>query len=77
MIQVGRESPIYLWNAQLNWCLQLSRVPKNSFSFATHEWRCRNSNTMVHFIYLGTQLSQKDWLIYEKPGIRLDVWSGI
>lgn len=32
---------------------------------------------MVHFIHLGTQLWQKDWLIYEKPGIRLDVWGEI
>jgi hypothetical protein len=44
LIQVGRQSPIYLWKAGLNQCLRFSCVSKNRFSFATHEWQCRNSN---------------------------------
>jgi hypothetical protein len=44
MIQVGHTSPIYLWKTRLNQVLRFSCVPKNSFSFATHQWRCRNSN---------------------------------
>jgi hypothetical protein len=39
--------------------------------------RVRRYGTMIHFIHLGTQLWQKDWLIYKKPGIRLDVWGEI
>ena len=32
---------------------------------------------MIYFLYLGTQLWQNDWLMYEKPGIRVDAWAEI
>ena len=28
---------------------------------------------MIYFLYLGTQLWQNDWHMYEKPGIRVDM----
>jgi hypothetical protein len=37
--------------------------------------RCYGS--MIHFIYLGTQLWQKDWHKYKKLGKRVKVWSKI
>jgi hypothetical protein len=39
--------------------------------------RERCYGTMIHFLYLGTQLWQNDWHMYEKPGIRVDVWAEI
>lgn len=32
---------------------------------------------MVHFLYLGTQLWQNDWLMFETPGARVDLWAEI
>jgi len=33
--------------------------------------------TMIHFVHLGTQLWQNDWLRYDRPGIRIEVWAEI
>ena len=33
--------------------------------------------TIVHFLYLGTQLWQNDWLMFETPGARVDLWAEI
>jgi hypothetical protein len=40
MIQVGRESPIYLWRARLNPCLRCSRVPSVCLKIASALPRC-------------------------------------
>jgi len=37
----------------------------------------RYNGTMIHFIYLGTQLWQNDWHVYERLDIRVDVWAEI
>lgn len=39
--------------------------------------RERCYSTMIHFLYLGTQVWQNDWHMYEKPGIRVNVWAEI
>lgn len=39
--------------------------------------RERCYGTMIHFLFLGTQLWQNDWHMYEKPGLRVDVWAEI
>jgi hypothetical protein len=41
------------------------------------EKRQSYNGTMIHFIYLGTQLRQNDWHVYEGPDIRVDVWAEI
>jgi len=54
MIQVGRESPIYLWNSRDESVPPFQLCAQKSFSFATHQWRCRNSNTSnTQIIQLG------------------------
>jgi hypothetical protein len=44
----GTKSPIYLWNSRAESTAEsvptIQPSAKNSFSFATHKWRCRNSN---------------------------------
>jgi carboxylesterase type B len=42
MIQVGPKSSIYIYGSTAETVAPLHL--KNSFSFATHKWRCRNSN---------------------------------
>jgi hypothetical protein len=32
---------------------------------------------MIRFFYLGRQLWQNDWHMYQKPGIRVEVWGEI
>ena len=42
-----------------------------------HRKRIRSYGTTNHFIYLGTQLWEKDWQIYDKPRVRVDTWAKI
>ena len=30
---------------------------------------------MIHFVYLGTQLWESDWFIFQKPGRRVRMWA--
>ena len=37
----------------------------------------RKFGTMLHFVYLGTQLWKYDWHLYDSPKHRLELWDGI
>lgn len=39
--------------------------------------RARKFGTLLHFVYLGTQLWKYDWHRYDSPKDRLDLWDGI
>ncbi|KAH9841009.1 uncharacterized protein C8Q71DRAFT_701269 [Rhodofomes roseus] len=39
--------------------------------------RARRYGTMLHFVYLGTQLWKYDWHLYDNPRDRLELWDGI
>jgi len=39
--------------------------------------RARKFVTLLHFVYLGTQLWKYDWHRYDSPKDRLDLWDGI
>ena len=39
--------------------------------------RPRCYGTMIHFVYLATQLWKNDWHMYKTPGARLDLWDGM
>ncbi|KAI0029622.1 hypothetical protein K488DRAFT_56022 [Vararia minispora EC-137] len=42
-----------------------------------YQKRARRYGTMLHFVYLGTQLWKYDWHRYDRPRGRLYLWDGI
>jgi len=39
--------------------------------------RIRSYGSTNHLIHLNTQLWQRDWYVYEKPGTRVDFWAKV
>jgi hypothetical protein len=57
--------------------MQFTKYPLQAELNLAHKKRERCYGTMIHFIYLGTQLWQNDWHMYEKLGIRAVVWANL
>jgi hypothetical protein len=57
--------------------VQFIRYPLQEELKLVRKNRQRCYGTMIQSSYLGGQLWQNDWHMYEKPGIRVEVWGEI
>lgn len=57
--------------------LQFIKGPLQKEMNLTRRKRARRFGTMLHFVYLGTQLWKYDWHRYESPRDHLDLWDGV
>ena len=57
--------------------LQFIKGPLRNEMNLAYQKRARRFGTMLHFVYLGTQLWKCDWHRYDRPRDRLDLWDGV
>ncbi|KAK0490807.1 hypothetical protein IW261DRAFT_1555973 [Armillaria novae-zelandiae] len=57
--------------------LSTSNGPLRNDTGLTRQKRVRRFGTILHFVYLGTQLWKHDWHRYPRPRDHLDLWDGI